>query len=932
MRNSSKAKATIPVADGTPAAKEKKRRPTTNKREPAAAQAAVSVHAPTSAIVRHRLLDRLGTSPRPRLIVIQAPAGYGKTSLLRQHCERRTLFKEKVAWVRMDAQSGDAAYFLSLLCDAVEALTSKRSRKSKILLERPTTLQDLLRSLHQIAEPVVLVVDNFETAVKPEFEAMFAQLVRNLPESVQLCVGTRVLPTARLARLQIREGTLIVSNEDLRFRPSETLEFFSEFNSLKPAEIAQIHERTDGWPAALQAFRLSLRRGAKFRAEAWAGKGVSRELMDFLAAEMFDNLAPALANLLLELAIPEKLSPQLVEHITGESHGAERLSEIERAGLFLAQADLEGTWLRFHNLFRHFLLARARRTYNLEDIERRHQRIADWYLNHGMPEEAIAHLIEANDTDHAADIMATIIDVMVAQERLGLIETYANRLSPDSLLRHDNLVRGAVVAYGFRRAFDKAELLLDRQRKMLDAASANVDAIGMHNFSRLFVLAGQDRIEDLGTVAMESGTQMLDHSGSSFGITLNGRAMLCLGRGEYAEARDLMLQALPLHDRGESLFGKAYRTAILSMSLSGQGRIGDAVRVLEDARQETEQRSFSSISAGAVIAAYLASNLYEQGREDEAEHLILDYTPLVDQQTIVDAVAAMGITRARIAHNAGRSGESEEIIERILYLGYKHTLERLVIYAHAELARMATLDGELGKAELLLQKLPVELRSESCKSLMFYAGETEACNITWARWLIHSERHQEAQQLLATEIRHACLAHRRRRELKLHLMQALAFSAAGKANLAGRSLLEALDIGANGGFIRSFIDERGPAINLMKQFKAQQSNTPKVRQPDPVMAYLDCLLQAAGEGAGMPSPTPGRESVNESIALLESLTKSERNLLHFVSLGLSHRELADRLSVSINTVKWHLRNIFEKLRVNNRLQAVILARQNGFIE
>ncbi len=911
-----------------------------SKAEPAPSPVPTSVAvvpANRGAIVRHRLLDRLGADPRPRLIVVQGPAGYGKTSLLRQHCERRATLGERIGWVRMDAQSGDAVHFLRLLCDAVEGLDRKKAaptRKrggagsSAASRERPATLQDLLRALARIPEPVVLVVDNFETAASAHFEAVFAQVVRGLPMSVQLCVGTRVLPTSRLARLQIRDGTVVVANEELCFRPSETIEFFREFASLRPEEVAEIHERTDGWPAALQAFRLCLRRGGRFRAEAYAGKGVTRELIDFLAAEMFDNLAPALGTLLLELAIPEKLSPALVEHITGEARGAERLAEIERAGLFLAQVDLEGSWLRFHNLFRQFLLARAAALFAVEDLRRRHRRIAQWYADNGLREEAIQHWLEAGETDRAANLLAGIVDALVAQERLGLIEAYADRLPAEALLGHDNLVHAAIIAYGFRRAFDKADRLLALHRERLEKSGAPRAQIGLHNFSRLFVLAAQDRIEELGAVGAETAQQLDDRSGFPYAVTFNSRAMLCIGRGECEEARSLAMQARPLHDRDHNLFGQAYQDAIYSMSLSVQGRIDDAARSLTTALKRTEERAFGNVSAGSVSAAYLASHLYEQNRIPEAEILIGDYGQLVEQQAIVDAVATMNITRARIAHLAGRRGEAEEALERTLYLGYRHSLERLVIYAHAELARQATLDGQLDQAERWLRELPPAFRGEPGEGLMFHAGETEACTVTWARWLIRSDRQAEARVLLAGEIRRAVAARRRRRELKLRLLNAMAFRSADKANLAGRALLEALEIGAAGGFVRSFLDEGAPALALMKQVRA-----PRGVQPDAVLAYLEKLLAGAGESAEGDVPSSSdAAAAGAAPRLIETLTERERNLLRFVSAGLSNRDLAERLSVSTNTVKWHLRNIFEKLRIKNRVQAIALARRFGLIE
>ncbi|HKY91509.1 MAG TPA: LuxR C-terminal-related transcriptional regulator, partial [Nevskiaceae bacterium] len=857
------------------------------------------------------------------------PAGFGKTSLLRQHCDRRAAQGEAVAWVRMDAHSADAAHFLRLLCDAVESLANASAARRKApSTARPGTLQDLLRAIARVGRPIVLVVDNFETAASPEFEALFAQVVRGLPDEVQLCVGTRVLPTARLARLQIREGTVVIEAEELRFRPAETIEFFREFGALRPEEVAEIHDRTEGWPAACQAFRLCLRRGGRYRAEAYTGRGVTRELMDFLAAEMFDQLTPAFGTLLLELGIPEKLSPALVEHITGEPRGAERLAEIEKAGLFLAQTDLDATWFRFHNLFRQFLQARAAKSWSADDLRRRHACIAQWYEDAGLQEEAIQHWLEAGQEARAARLLAGIVDSLVAQERLGLIERYVDGLSIDALLAHDNLVHAAIIAYGFRRAFDKADRLLERQRAQIEAAGGDRVALGNHNVSRLFVLAARDRVEEMGAAANETAELLIDKSGWRYGITLNARADYEVGRGAFDEARALMVKARSLHDRDRHAFGQAYQDAITSMVLSAQGRIDDAVRGLAAALKRCEEWGSGSVSSGGVIAAYLASGWYEQGRMADAQRVIGDYGQLAEQQAIVDAAATIRLTQARIAHLEGRRGEAEEVIERVLFLGYRHSLERLVVYAHAELARQATLDGDLGAAERWLRELPEECRGEPRDGLMFHAGEAEACTVTWARWLIHADRHNEARLLLGAEIRRAAAMRRRRRELKLRLMMALAYQKAGKLNLAGRSLLEALEIGVAGGFVRSILDERGSVVTLLKHLREHQADAGGATQADTIPAYLDRLLAEAGEQArGVDAGSPP-----DGAAIVATLTDRERNLLRFVSAGLSNRDLADRLSVSTNTVKWHLRNIFEKLQIKNRVQAIALARRFGLID
>lgn len=885
-----------------------------------------AVPAANAQIRRRRLLEQLSAAPRPRLIVVQGPAGYGKSVLLGQYCEQRAAAGDQVAWVRMDAHSADPAEFLRLLCEAAEGLAQPRGRERAS--RRPASIQDFVRALRRAGGPAVVVVDNFEVAASAEIGGVLAQAVRALPEGAQLCVGTRALPGSMLTRMQLGDGVVSLGDGDLCFRAAETMEFFAEFRDLRPEEIAEIHERTNGWPAALQGFRLCLRRGGPYRAAAFAGQGMTPELIEFLAAESFGALDAPMRERLLLLAVPDKLCAGLVEHLTGEAGGAECLAEIERAGLFLSRTDLDGTWLRFHNLFRRFLSARLASELTPAELRRRHRLTAQWYAAHGHREEAIQHALHAGDRDEAAALLLAVIDTLVAQERLGLIERYADQLPVEVLLQHETLVNAAIIAYGFRRAFDKADALIGRHRRRLEENGAGAAALGAHNVSRLFVLAAQDRIEELGATALECAAQLAERRGFKYAVTFNARAMLLVGRAQYEEARGLLLQARPLHDEDGSLFGQAYQEAIYGMSLSGQARIDDAVRSLAAALKRTEEQAAGSVSAGAVIAAYLAGGCYEQNRLEDAQALIRDYAQLAGQQTIVDAAATMLLTAARIAHLQHRRGEAEELVERVLYMGYKHSLARLLIYARAELARQATFDGELESAAKWLHELPAEWTQAPAEMLLFHAGETEACTVAWARYLVGAGQQAQAVRLLGGELRRARGQHRRRRELKLLILLAMAQHAAGDANLARRSLLEALEIGAAGGFVRSFLDERQPLIVLIKSLHASLASLPRLAGPDATVAHLERLLREAGEAAPAAGPAPDPDLA----ALIASLSEKERRLLQFLARGLSNKDLADRLSVSTNTVKWHLRNIFEKLQITNRVQAISLARRFGLID
>lgn len=880
-------------------------------------------------VLRQQALDRLKPHPEVPLVLVRGPAGFGKTTLLRQYSEYRAACGDRIAWARMDAQATDTTQFLRLLCDAVDGLDEHQRQRRVRTDPRPPTIQNLGRALQRIGGRGLLVVDNFEQAFTAGLEGVLTQVVRALPPGVQLCIGTRVLPTGPLAGLQLREQLLVVDEQELRFRPAETREFFREFPGLSLPEIDEIHLATDGWPAALQCFRLCLRRGRQHRSLARAGKGVTRDLIDFLAAEVFEHLAPDLQAALFDLSVPEKISSALVEHLTGAEDGRELIRRIEQAGLFLANTDMEGRWFRFHNLFRQFLLARMRREISEAELRQRHQAVADWYAAHGYREEAIQHALEAGDYAHAVTLLTDVIDHLLAQERLALIERYVDALPQDLLLQHENVASAAIIAYGFRRAFDKANRLIEARAQLL-ARKEDPHARAVHDYAQLFVLAAQDRIQELGERALEAGKRFSERDGFQYAVTFNARAMYLVGQSDFEQARALLLRARPLHDRDGSLFGQAYQEAIYSMALSAEGHIGEAIRGLGAALRRTEEEASGSVTAGSVIAVYLADGYYEQNRVAEADALLGEYGALAEKQVIVDSLGVMYTSQARIAALRGDTGAAEEILGRALYTGYQHGFHRLVGYAQAERVRLATVAGDLDLAERRLREYDLP-RFAADAELMFHAGETEAHTVTWARLMIRLGRLSEARTELQWAIRIARGRRRRRRELKLLLMLALAHQAQGRGNLARRALLEALEIGLPRQFTRVFLDEGAPALHLLRELRRSFESLPEMAQSEALLAYLDHLLTEAGEpGSQLLRPVVPQAATQSE--LLDTLTAKERRLLTYVALGLSNKDLAERLSVSTNTVKWHLRNIFEKLRINNRMQAVAVARQLGLVE
>lgn len=882
-------------------------------------------HRPAGLISRRRPLDRLLRSGA-RILVVQAPAGFGKTVLLQQYADTCKSRGDRVAWVRVDAQAYDPGPFLEMLASTLAGGDFPARERTG-----PRSVPELIELLNAPGRRTLLVLDNFEHAMSPAIDSLFAQLLRELPRSVQLCIGTRVLPSRRLVALQVTGDTEVIDEAALAFSPGETFEFFQGSPGLQPAQVAEIHAWTNGWPVALQCVRLCLSRGRMRRAEAVADRGITRELIDFLTTEVLENLDPALRNFLLEICLPERLNAELVEHLTGRPDSAEALQAIENAGLFLSPLGPRSDWVRFHNLFRRCLLARLQRDLSDREIAQRHVDVANWLIDQGRQEDAVEHLLAAGRSEAAAALLDGIINQFVVREQLELIERFVDRIPDDVLLRFRSLTAAAIIAYGFRRYFERANSLVEQLHAVVGGDPESPEQAEL-NFAHLFMLAAQDRFEELNELAERTWAQTTDEDAFKRGVCLNAQSIWLAGQGRFEEVQQRLELARSLHEKSGHYMGLAYCEAIHSMVLSSQGRIPEAGHRLANAMQVIERGAVGGVSGGSVLAAYLAEHAYENNDLDQAAQLLDDFGALIEQHGVVDPLATSLLVGARIARAQGDFAEMESIIDRMAYLGFRHSTPRLVGYARAESIRHATLVGDLDLAQERLDRWRAEQPAFFSDKLMFHAGEAEACHITEWRLMIAQGDHVHARGRLAPASREARSARRIRRLLKLRVLTAMSLNASGRVPEAQRALLEALDLGLAGGMLRSLLDEQQPLIRLLRELYNNLQSQPELPEQDGLKPYLVRLLRAAGESLDLPQASVLPQGPDEVVMPLEPLTEKERRVLTCVARGLSNRDAADRLCVSTNTIKWHLRNVFEKLGITNRVQAVAVARHLGLIE
>lgn len=898
----------------------------------AADTAAPEIRAERS-VRRAKQLARVKDSPGAKLVVLHAPAGFGKTTLLRQYCaELETSGTGRGIWIQLEPSAADPVEFIRVLLRALEHKGCPDASERNAGPIRNPSVRDLRAALERAGAGTALVIDDFEQADRAATRAVLDQLLRQLPEGVTIFLGTRISPAGLLSRLMVTGEAILIDRDDLRFGAAETEAFFGGTATLDKDELSRVHSFTDGWPAALQCYRLCMNGGRLRRGLAYRSNGVTPELINYLATDVFETLDERTRQLLLTASLPERVCPELVEHISDVRCNHDDLERIVQVGLFLSPIGLERRWYRFHNVFRQFLLTQLSDELDASQIQARQKLAADWYVTNGYEEDAILHFLEAGDKDSAATIIDRRVDSLVNEERLGFIISLVDRLPGATVQKYPAIQNAAIIAYGFCRDFAKANKILEFRRRALERMTNDVseEDWGVFNSLQIFVLAGQDRVHDFAARAEMALDQLSPKHRFLYGVALNAHSFWLQANSKFEQARDELAEARPILALDHSLFGQAYQEGIASTVLTAQGRVLDSIGALRTALHSIEQSESSG--AGTTVAAYLAEAYYERNEAEAASALFEDYLPLIERQAIVDPLAIACLTRARIAKLEGDASESERLVEHMMELGHGHDLPRLVHYGHAELVRQATLDGDIDLAGRRVDVFFGGTEPRMEPDLLFHPSETEAQTVTYARYLIHAERYGEARSLIQPQLRKAKLLRRRRRQMKLGLLMSLALDAEGETSAARRALLDALHLGLPGGLIRSILDEGPKAVRLLKELVGTLPRMPDLPNRDDLVRYVERLLHEAGENVDIEETIQAGVLDDNAINVFDSLTERERDILRLVSNGFSNKDLAERLSLSTNTVKWHLRNIYDKLQIDNRVQAVSVARHFGLID
>ena len=855
---------------------------------------------------RPRLLDLMSEALQRPLTLLCAPAGFGKTTLLSAWVNE-AVDRPAVAWVGLDEDDSDPVRFFDYLRGALQGANVNVGRTAMAPLSGAGSpspkdrMTSLLDDLTELDHSVVLVLDDYQAIENPELDAALSFLVEHLPEQLRLIVATRKDPQWPLPRWRTRQWVAEVGIDQLRFKPDEAAAFLARTMGLTlDAESARtLAARTEGWVAGLQIAALSLQRhmqsqGAADLAQvAGAFSGEHRLVIDYLAAEVMRQQPQTLQDFLRQTCVLDRFSADLCDAVTERTNSRQLLIQVERANLFLRRLDDQGRWFRYHQLFADFLRE------GLAESEKivLHRRASAWFESHAMGKEAIKHALAARSDADAVRLFRGLVEDMLARGELPTLLAWLDIL-PASLVRQHQELAG----YKAWLLFMSGRTVEAEEYYALANATNTAEGSPEHR-GILFALQAFIAVtSDHPARAIELSRQALDQLGNStsffrvWALFYQGLGLLRTGLPQ--PATEMLQQALELGWAFGHRMTALDALAHLAPLMSAQGQLREAQLLCRASLERCSHSDEAQAPISGLILMPMGMLAYERNELHEAVELLEAGVALCRQLGNLYHTLAGECSLAKVHHARGAREQAWNALAAAQDLADRSRNPRRQRMVRIAAAELQIREGNVAAAMRTFEEIRAAVES------------THEGQLLHARLLLASNQSLAALRMLGT-MEASCRAQGQAGTLiTVHVLQALGHRANGGRGATLERLERAVSLAASGGYVRPFFDGDAALAGLLRQV----SNA--------APAFVNGLLEQFRQ--------PAEETVVVE-ANATGLTATQLEVLRLVSQGLANQQIATQLVITLGTAKWHVSQIFEKLGVRNRAQAIAKARQSKLL-
>ena len=891
-------------------------------------------------VSRSRLVDRsrlfdLSAPPR-KLTLVAAPAGFGKTTALGQLFGAMRQAGVRCCWYSMSYEDNDPALFVRNFIAALRRELPDFGAEILQLLNT-TVLEDIDRIAERVIEDladtnvdVALFIDDFHHARSQRINRFMDNLLDIQPQNFRLIIGSRIRPPLALSTLKLNDQLNDITVGQLRFDERETGEFMRGVSKLDLTDdhLAALFYHSEGWVAGLQLASLSLHDPATRDAFIDSFSGSLRDISDYLTTDVLDKQEPDVQSFLLRTSVCERLNASLCEALTGMPNADALLEKVEANNLFLVPLDYEGTWYRYHHLFQEFLFAQLRRRLPSE-IPDLYRKASGWFAQSGYGNEAIDHALMTGDIGLVGRLVHEgTLERLTMEGRMAELLSWVNRIPPSFKTRFPRLLIQECLALSHLCRPREADELATQARASIQELETNAER--RYSQEEMGKIRTEEMLlpmlvafakDDTESLAGDDLQDIETRDGLILAMVDNFLGYAELQKGNLHEALDYLHKGRIHHLRNKIVYGATFSDCFIAMSHVLKFELHKAyeqVRATENLIAEVPGGHAPAMAKAKVMQAVV---LYEWGRVEEAVDLLTEHLPFIDGAGHVSITQQGYLTLARCRAATEDFDGAELSLRRCLQISEDKSRLHIDHLVHAERIRISAVGG--GRLQVRGRSLDGQDTQQALAGL-----EKSWDRVAFARLLaLACETTYFGDYEAGRETIESLAALCNARALKLHcyrlrLLAVIGDLGAGETARAVESLGKVIEaVCPEDG--RRLVRDCGPRINF-----ALEGLSRKVTESCGSFEnrFIDDLLDKRVRHPAIPDRHQ-RQAGRKRQPLVEPLHEREIQVVELLARGKSNADIQELLFISENTVKWHIKNIFAKLGVNNRTAAVVAAQR-----
>ncbi len=877
---------------------------------------------PHGHIPRLHLLKKLNSSPC-HLFVISAPAGFGKSTLAIEYLQQLP-GDHKTSWLSLDERDNNLQRFLTYIVHAFSRCLEEGAGDASLQqlevhqahqpLSFESVLSPLLDELAQLTDPITVVLDDYHVINRESVHQCMQFLFHHLPAGINLVLTSRYQLGVALAKLHLNRQLEELNHQDLCFNHQEITSFLlSEgFTNLSANDVRVLEERSEGWIAGLRLFTMAVLRSEDPSQYIFALKGSEQLIATYLLEEVFARLPAEVQKFLLDTAILDSFNAELCDEVRESDDSFTLLGQLQRKGVFLVPLNNENTWYRYHHLFSEFLEGQSSKLGG-QHSKLVYGRASNWFYEQGQMQQAVDYALRANDLDGASRLVQSLSEEeLIAEQNLSQILSWRSELPETLITDRPRLVVVYSWALALSYQFAEAERLVANLLKLEEAQGPFYQ--GHEQAIQAVIKRGRSELVESEQCALQALKLLPEDSFGARILCLSTLSNISLSRGNLDAARQYNRQSVEEAQRsGNDQFEllTCFDHATIQFA---RGHLNVALRHVDEYIKRLPQ-SAGTTSMGRLYM-FKALGLWQQHDLDGAECLARRGIKIAEESR--DVAVVLGYTvRIMVYRNRRDVGAAFNMlaeVERLMNL-WDIPQAFYLAWLTALKCDLWIYQGKLELARSWLERLQAQYKNGKAWPPMYFHFLPGLISLVYSRLLIVDGNPEQGVQVAKKAGGHS----RQLRSPLYHgvalVYEASALEAAKQHRMAELRLEEAIALLEKEQVLFPFLELSDLVSEILKRINKTE--------------FAIQIIQMLSPEGSNASDDDRLLELNRQIS--EPISRREMSVLILITQGLSNQQIADKLFISLHTVKTHARRINNKLEVRSRTQAAARARELGLV-